>query len=84
MVFCRILHYFVAESFFVIYVVLSRNMFLAIHALLRGEKFNKKFACGENMTNMRYALVLDWITLVLTCIELLFMDWIDLATLAPG
>ena len=41
MVFCRILHYFVAESFFVIYVVLSRNMFLAIHALLRGEKFNK-------------------------------------------
>ena len=39
MVFCRILRYFVI---FVIYAVLSRNMFLAIHALLRGDKFNKK------------------------------------------
>ena len=39
MVFCRILRYFVI---FVIYAVLSRNMFLAIHALLRGDKFYKK------------------------------------------
>ena len=42
-------------SFFVIYAVLSRNIYLAIHALLRGEKFNKKnCARGEKMTNMRY------------------------------
>ena len=43
MVFCRILCYFVPESvFFVIYAVLSQNIYLPIHALLRGEKFKKK------------------------------------------
>ena len=72
MVFCRILRYFVSESVFVIYAVLSQNMYLAIHALLRGENFNKKlclwrkndkyevcsysYSCYLTLTNVMWVL----------------------------
>ena len=43
MVFCRILHYFVAESVFCDTLFCRKICFSRyIHALLRGEKFNKK------------------------------------------
>ena len=38
-------------SFFVIYAVLSRNIYLAIHALLRGEKFKKKMCPSLNLNS---------------------------------
>ena len=56
MVFCRILRYFV------IYAVLSRNMFLAIHALLRGDKFYKKLCPWRK--NDKYEV---WLLQLATC-----------------
>ena len=40
--------------FFAIYAFLSRLCFVAIYALLRGEKLAPNFICGEKMTNIRY------------------------------
>ena len=55
MVFCCILHYFVAESVFC-----DLRCFVAKYVSLRFTRFcveknlTKIFACGEKMTNMRY------------------------------
>ena len=55
MVFCCILHCFVAIFVVAIFAVLSQDRFVAIYAPLCEEKsLAKNSACGEKMTNIRY------------------------------
>ena len=44
-------------GFLAIYALLSQICFVAIYALLCGEKLTKNCVCGEKMTNIRYAII---------------------------
>ena len=63
MVFCYILHCFVAKFvFFAFYAVLSQNRFLRFTRFCVEKNLAKNSARGEKMTNMRYVHVvrINW------------------------